>query len=66
MAGSAFVPEVKERQAGQPCFIMLNPNDDIGLGKKQIIFDLPDGTNIEQAQDFARMLRSFRVRVRVG
>jgi hypothetical protein len=53
MKSSQFVPEVKERQPGQPCFIMLNPDEDIGLGSKQIIFDLPDGTGIEQAQELA-------------
>jgi hypothetical protein len=66
MAGSSFVPEVKERESGQPCFIMLNPAEDIGLGQKQIVFDMPEGTGIEQAQELARALRSFRVRVRIA
>ncbi|WNV10723.1 hypothetical protein [Tardiphaga sp. 709] len=66
MQKSPFVPEVKERQADQPCFVMLNTDKDIGLGGKQIIFDLPDGTGIEQAQELARLLRGSRATVRVG
>jgi hypothetical protein len=37
-----------------------------GLGTKHIYFDLPDGTGIEQAREFARALRSFEVRVRIA
>jgi len=66
MKSSRFVPEVKERQSGQPCFIMLNPDQDIGLGSKQIIFDLPDGTGVEQAQELARLLRGSKATVRIG
>jgi hypothetical protein len=66
LAGSSFKPEVKEREHGQPCFIMLNADRDIGLGNKQIIFDLPEGTGIEQAQQLARVLSDFRIRVRVA
>ncbi|MBM3576628.1 MAG: hypothetical protein FJX40_02980 [Alphaproteobacteria bacterium] len=66
MANSKFVPEVKEREAGQPCFVALNTDQDIGLGKKQVIFELPNGTDIERAHEFAKMLRSFGVSVRVG
>ena len=32
MAASSFMLEVKEREAGQPCFIVLNTYEDIGLG----------------------------------
>jgi len=66
MKSSPFVPEVKEREANQPCFVMLNTSNDIGLGSKQIIFDLPDGTSIEQAQELARLLRGSGATVRVG
>jgi len=45
---------------------MLNPDQDIGLGSKQIIFDLPDGTGIEQAQELARLLRGSKATVRIG
>jgi hypothetical protein len=65
MVGSSFVPEVKEREAGQPCFVVLN-TEDSGLRKKQITFYMPDGTGIEQAQEFARALSTFQVRVDVG
>jgi hypothetical protein len=45
---------------------MLNVDQDIGLGNKQIIFDLPEGTGIEQAQELARILSGFKTRVRVA
>lgn len=66
MKSSRFVPEVKEREANQPCFVMLNPDNDIGLGGKHIVFDLPDGTRIEQAEELAPLLRSSRATVRIG
>jgi hypothetical protein len=66
MVGSLFVPEVKERQADQPCFIALITGDDIGLGQRMIIFDMPEGTQLEQAREFANLLRKFRVRVRLS
>jgi hypothetical protein len=34
-----------------------------GWVEKGFIFDMPDGIGIEQAQEFARVLDSFRVRV---
>lgn len=66
MESSPFATEVKERQPGEPCFVMLNTDKDIGLGSKHVIFDLPDGTGIEEAQEFARLLRSSRAVLRVG
>jgi hypothetical protein len=66
MAGSSFMPEVKERERGRPCFILLNTYEDIGLGQKHIIFNRPDRSGIEQAQELAHALRKFRVRVRVA
>jgi hypothetical protein len=66
MKSSSFVAEVKEHEVAQPCFVLLNTDKDIGLGTKHIIFDLPDGTDIGQAQELARLLRSSRATVRVG
>ncbi|NEU97505.1 hypothetical protein [Bradyrhizobium uaiense] len=66
MKNSPFVAEVKERQSGEPCFVMLNTDKDIGLGSKHVMFDMPAGTGIEHAQELARLLRSSRATVRVG
>jgi len=66
MKSSKFVPEVKERQPGQPCFLMLNTYEDIGLGKKQIQFNLPEGTGFDEARELARILKSSGVTVSIG
>lgn len=44
-----YVAEIKERDVGQPCFLLLNLNEDIGLGAKTVIINLPDGTGIAEA-----------------
>ncbi|VVS96389.1 conserved hypothetical protein [Sphingomonas sp. EC-HK361] len=37
-----YVAEVKEREADQPCFLLLNLNENIGLGGKSLYLDLPE------------------------
>jgi hypothetical protein len=44
-----FIAEVKERDVGQPCFLLLNLHADIGPGDKTVIIDLPTGTGIAEA-----------------
>ena len=45
-----YVAEVKERDVGEPCFLLLNLSEDIGLGDKTVIIDLPKGTGIAEAK----------------
>lgn len=58
MTTASFVATVKEREKGQPCSVWIELDDDIGLGKKTIIFDLPAGTDISHAETFARALNA--------
>lgn len=41
MASSKFRTEVKERNPGEPCFVVLNTDQPIGLASKQIILISP-------------------------
>lgn len=41
MASSKFKTEVKERNPGEPCFVVLNKDQPIGLASKQIILISP-------------------------
>lgn len=65
MAARNFVAIVKERQAGQPCFLQFELYEDIGLGdgKQMVSLDVPDGTDIEYAQTVAKMLNDKVARI---
>lgn len=65
MQSYQFVPEVKERQLGEPCFVSLNIQQR-GVGRNQVIFDLPNGTSIKQAEELAQMLRNSGATIRIG
>lgn len=41
MASSKFKTEVKERNPGEPCFVVLNTDQPIGFASKQIILISP-------------------------
>lgn len=56
MAERNFTAEVKERQRGEPCFVMISLHNDIGLGSKALMFDFPKGTDIYAAQRLASSL----------
>ena len=64
MSTSSFTAEVKEREAGEPCFVVINTHQRIGLERKQIMFDLPVGTGIDEARNLAEALRGLTVSVR--
>lgn len=53
---SKFVATVKERDRDQPCFVVIEAYDGIGIDGKQITLNLPDGTNIEDAKALASYL----------
>ena len=51
-----FVATVKETGTGQP-YVMVEAHEDNGLPDNQaIIFDFKAGTDIKEAEDFARMI----------
>lgn len=62
-----FVIEVKEREANQPCFLMVMPNEDIGLAPNQhIIISMPEGTGLSEAKGLAREIRDRAARIHVA
>ncbi|TAI59696.1 hypothetical protein [Bradyrhizobium sp. Leo170] len=61
---SKFKAEVKERNPGEPCFVVLNPDRSIGVEPKQIVFEPPAGTGIEEARKLASALAGLSVSVR--
>ncbi|MEZ0494924.1 hypothetical protein [Sphingomonas sp. IW22] len=60
-----YVAEVKERDVGQPCFLLLNLYDDIGLDGRTVILDLPEGTGIAEAQALRDALHSSGASLRL-
>lgn len=59
------VVTVKEREVGEPCFLVVELHEAVsGLpSDKNIIFDMPVGTDIEQARQVARQLNDMDVTV---
>ncbi|MET4323140.1 hypothetical protein ABIB90_008221 [Bradyrhizobium sp. JR4.1] len=64
MPSSKFKAEVKERNPGEPCFVVLNTDKSIGIEPKQITFNLPADTGIEEARQLANALTGLSVSVR--
>jgi len=60
-----YVAEVKEREDGQPCFLYLNMDSDIGLGSKTIIIDLPEGTGLAEAETLRDALHRSGASIRL-
>lgn len=52
-----FTATVKEREVGQPCFVVLELKDRIGL---------PEGTGLDEARAMARMLNDTVETVRLA
>lgn len=61
MTPSKFKAEVKEGEAGEPCFVVINTNQAIGLGHKQIVFNLPPGKSLVEARQLASTLSGLTV-----
>lgn len=45
-----FAAEIKERDVGEPCFLLLNLDNDIGTGGRSILLNLPDGSVMAEAK----------------
>ncbi|MCH4574983.1 hypothetical protein [Achromobacter xylosoxidans] len=60
-----FTAEVKERAEGEPCFIWIAANNDIGIGDESILLELQEPATIEHARRVAQFLhenvRSFKL-----
>jgi hypothetical protein len=62
MADQFFSPEVKERDAGQPRFILLNTSKP----GQQVTLHFPPGATVEDAQALAQKLHDSQVTVSIG
>lgn len=60
-----FAVTVKEREAGEPCFLVFETYDDIGIGKKQVTLYLPNGTGIKEAEVLAKSLNAAVAKIAV-
>gem|GEM_PF-4876730 len=61
-----FVVTVKERQRDEPCYLLFELHEEIGLSNNQhITLDLPSGTNIDDAQRLAGILNAMDVKLSV-
>lgn len=62
-----FVVTVKEQEAGEPCFLLFEAYDDIGIGigDKKVTFYLPKGTSIAEAEELADCLNAGVAKIAV-
>ncbi|MEM8952032.1 MAG: hypothetical protein AAGC99_22195 [Pseudomonadota bacterium] len=57
---------VKERQPNEPCFLLVEPYEEIGVDEKlNIIFDMPPGTDYDDAKRLADQLNETDANIRV-
>lgn len=59
-----FTATVKERQAGQPCFVVLELQAE--PSSRHVVLHLREGTGIEDAEEIARLLNRNVERTAVG
>lgn len=64
MTSWKFKAEIKECNPDEPCFVVLNTIQSIGLDPKQTIFDGPKGTGLVEARQLATALSGPIVSVR--
>ncbi len=62
-----YVITVKEREAGELCFLVFEPHESIqGLpADKDVMLDMPEGTSIEDARDIARQLNAMDLKIAI-
>lgn len=60
-----YVAEVKERGVGEPCFLLLNLYEDIGLDGRTVTIDLPPGTGIVEAEALRDALHQSAASIRL-
>lgn len=55
-----FTATVKEREAGQPCFVMI---EGLKFGGAELVLDLREGTGLREAQAIAARLNEHVIDV---
>lgn len=62
-----FTASVKERDVEQPCFVVLELKDRIGLPEgRDVTLNLPEGTGLDEARTVARILNDIVEAVRLA
>lgn len=59
-----FVATVKERDVGQPCFVVLELTTE--PQSRHIVLNFPEGTTIEDAEEVAKLLTHKIKKVSIG
>jgi len=61
-----FVIEVKEREAGEPCWLLVAPNNRVGLAPNEhIAIEMPSGSALSDAQELAHELMNRAQSIRI-
>lgn len=60
-----FTVTVKERQEGQPCFLVIEEHRDVGLRERTLAFNMPFGSDFRDARNVARELNNLNVELRL-
>lgn len=58
-----YVAEIKERGPGEPCFLWINTNDDIGLGREAVLIHLPEGSDYSDAEELRDVLHRLGAKI---
>ena len=61
-----FVAEIKEGEDHQPCYLLLNPDKDFGIGDKMLYLDLPEGTGMAEAKALRDALHKSGAKLRMA
>ena len=65
MTSRNFTVTVKERNPGEPCFLVFESDDNVGVGTKAVRLDLRRGTGLAEAQELARKLNANVIRLSI-
>jgi hypothetical protein len=66
MTSRNFTVTVQERNRDEPCFLVFETNDNIGLGTKAVRLDLRHGTGLAEVQELARKLNANVIRLSIA
>ena len=65
MTSRNFTVTVKERNPGEPCFLVFETDDNTGVGTKAVRLDLRPRTGLAEAQELARKLNANVIRLSI-
>lgn len=65
MAERNFVVTVKEREEGQPCSLHFELYEDIGLGRKMVVLEMPHGKGLSEAAALKEAINSQAYQIKI-